>query len=661
MHPLEPRLARATLASVLSRGATLTICAALSFAAAATFLFVTGRERASPHEDPDRPQFHYTPERNWLNDPNGLVYHDGEYHLFYQHNPSGPAWAEMISWGHAVGRDLVHWSELPVAIPHEGDESIFSGSAVVDERNTSGFGAPGDPAMVAIYTSARPGSQAQSLAYSTDDGRTWKKYGHNPVLDIGSAEFRDPKVFWYEPDGKWIMTVALPQEHKIAFYSSPDLKRWTHLSDFGPAGAVGGVWECPDLVEMPVDEDTGDTRWMLTVSLNPGSIAGGSGTQYFLGRFDGRRFQTDEPEYVAPAGDPAPGFEAWTASGDAFQDTRAGAGPVDSFHGSDAATGTLTSPSFRIRRRYVNLQVGGGSHPDTAVRLIVDGAPVRTAGGRDSGQLDWVAWDVGDLEGRDARIEIVDARGGEWAHVLAGGITFADAPAQLAEQRAHWLDYGADYYAAVSFNGAPGDRPVMIGWMNNWLYANETPTAPWRGAMSTPRELALRRIDGRIEAVQRPVAALSRLRGTPGRRERSRTLGEGTHPIDVRGRALDIEVTFTPRTADRFGLEVRRGAGERTVIGYDARTSEVFVDRTRSGRADFGRAIPGEQRAPLAANHGEVRLRVLVDSSSVEVFAGDGERVITDQVFPAPGSDGVALFAAGGSVALDRLEAYPLR
>ena len=146
-----------------------------------------------------RPQFHYTPAKNWMNDPNGLVYYKGEYHLFYQYNPFGDTWGHM-SWGHAVSRDLVHWKELPVAIPEQGDEMIFSGSAVIDKENTSGFGSRGNPAMVAIYTSARPGSQAQSLAYSIDRGRTWTKYAGNPVLDIGSGEFRDPKVFWYAPE-----------------------------------------------------------------------------------------------------------------------------------------------------------------------------------------------------------------------------------------------------------------------------------------------------------------------------------------------------------------------------------------------------------------------------------------------------------------------------
>ena len=244
-----------------------------------------------------RPQFHFTPRKNWMNDPNGLVYFEGEYHLFYQYNPFGIKWGHM-SWGHAVSRDLVHWQHLPVALPEENGVMIFSGSAVVDEKNTSGFGLNGKPPMVAIYTGYHPanGRQDQRIAYSTDRGRTWTKYGGNPVIDIKSTDFRDPKVFWYEPRQRWIMAVVLAAEHKVSFYASPDLKRWTHRSDFGPAGAIGGAWECPDLFELPVDGKPHQTKWGLVVNVNPGGVAGGSGAQYFIGQFDGTTFTNDNPK-----------------------------------------------------------------------------------------------------------------------------------------------------------------------------------------------------------------------------------------------------------------------------------------------------------------------------------------------------------------------------
>jgi len=244
-----------------------------------------------------RPQFHYTPAKNWMNDPNGLVYYQGQYHLFYQYNPAGNTWGNM-SWGHAVSADLVHWKELPVAIPYDANELVFSGSAVVDKDNTSGLGTKANPPLVAIYTSAKPGSQSQSLAYSTDGGLTFTKYG--TVLDIGSAEFRDPKVFWYAPANEWRMVVVKATEHKVSIYRSANLTSWTHLSDFGPAGAVGGVWECPDLFPLAINGDPRNVKWVMVVNLNPGGIAGGSGGQYFVGDFDGTTFTSDYPATYTP-------------------------------------------------------------------------------------------------------------------------------------------------------------------------------------------------------------------------------------------------------------------------------------------------------------------------------------------------------------------------
>lgn len=236
-----------------------------------------------------RPTFHFTPEKNWINDPNGLLFYKGKYHLFYQHNPSGILWGNM-SWGHSVSSDLQSWQHLPVAIPCTDTTGIFSGSAVVDYTNSSGFGSTDNPPLVAIYTvHQNDGSnQSQHIAYSLDEGTTWTKYVDNPVLDLGMTDFRDPKVSWDESNQSWLMTVAKPLEYKIAFFSSPDLKSWTHLSDFGPMAATGGCWECPDL--FPLQTPSGETRWVLIVSLNPGGIAGGSGTQYFIGDWDGKTF-----------------------------------------------------------------------------------------------------------------------------------------------------------------------------------------------------------------------------------------------------------------------------------------------------------------------------------------------------------------------------------
>lgn len=246
-----------------------------------------------------RPQFHFSPEAHWMNDPNGMVFFEGEYHLFYQHYPDSTIWGPM-HWGHAVSSDLIHWEHLPIAIYPDSLGYIFSGSAVYDENNTSGLGANGTGPLIAIFTHhdanlEKAGSttfQYQSIAFSNDKGRSWEKYEGNPVLpNPGIKNFRDPKVMWYEPEKKWIMTLAA--DDRIKFYSSSDFKSWEETGEFGAEhGGHGGVWECPDLFPMPVEE-TGETKWVLLVSINPGGPNGGSAAQYFVGDFDGKKFTLD--------------------------------------------------------------------------------------------------------------------------------------------------------------------------------------------------------------------------------------------------------------------------------------------------------------------------------------------------------------------------------
>ncbi|TWU02234.1 glycoside hydrolase family 32 protein [Stieleria varia] len=240
--------------------------------------------------EPLRPQFHFSPEINWMNDPNGLVFHDGEYHLFFQYNPAGNSWGHM-SWGHAVSRDLVHWQHLPLAIPESDGIMAFSGCCVVDHKNTSGLGIGDKPPMVAIYTGHGHGKQVQEIAFSNDNGRTWTKYEGNPVLDLNESDFRDPKVFWHEPTKRWIMVVSLANQKVLIFYASSDLKHWQELSRFGPAGFPSKPnWECPDLFELPVEGTDGKKLWVLEADMGSGSVAGGSGGEYFVGHFDGVSF-----------------------------------------------------------------------------------------------------------------------------------------------------------------------------------------------------------------------------------------------------------------------------------------------------------------------------------------------------------------------------------
>ena len=453
-----------------------------------------------------RPRFHFTPPRNFMNDPNGLVVYKGEYHLFYQHNPLGQTWGHM-SWGHAVSRDLLHWEHLPIALREEDGIMVFSGSAVVDWHNTSGFcKTVGDDrsCLVAIYTGHTATRQTQNLAYSNDRGRTWTKYAANPVVDLGLKDFRDPKVFWHAPTSRWVMTTVLSDQHKVRFFASPDLKRWETLSDFGPAGATGGVWECPDLFPLPVDGNAADLRWVLDVDINPGGVAGGSGGQYFVGSFDGTRFVNENP-------------------------------------------------------------------PATTL----------------------------------------------------------------------WADYGKDFYASLSFSDIPpaDGRRIWMAWISNWQYANEEPTVIWRGAQSVPRELALRRLPDGIRLVQQPIAELRSLRTSP-------------NPVDVvesmtLPESAEIELEFERGSWNQAGIRLSNRAGEEVILGVTANPSEVFVDRRKSRLTPVHREYPGRHAGPVRWRDGRLSLRVLFDRSVVEVFANDGETVVTDRVFPTQALDRIAPLEQG--------------
>jgi len=503
--------------------------------AAVAFAFLAAAPPSNQFREPYRLQFHFSPPKNWTNDPNGLVYYKGEYHLFFQYNPFGTQWGHM-SWGHAVSADLVHWKPLPVAIPEENGIMIFSGSAVVDAHNSSGLcksDEPKDPScLIAIYAGHTDTLQTQNIAFSNDRGRTFTKYSGNPVIDLHLKDFRDPKVLWHEPSKQWIMATAVSAEKKIRFFASTDLIHWRQLSDFGPEGATGGVWECPDLFELPV-EGTKETRWVLVVNINPGGIAGGSGGQYFIGRFDGTKFVNDNP----------PG-------------------------------------------------------------------------------------------------------------------------------RALWLDYGKDYYAAISFFGAPqhDTRRVMLGWYSNWLYARDTPETTWRGAMAMPRSLVLRNTPVGMRVFQWPVHELDALR--------TQIYAQRTLNIDAfnqrmtrdrfQGNAIEIEAEFFPADAKDFGVSVLRSAAgdqegaaahQETVIGIDTAARQVYIDRTHSGNVAFNPAFPSRDAGPIHLGD-TVKLHVWVDWSGVEVFVNDGETTLADRVFPAASSKGVQFFSHGGHARIKTLHIW---
>ena len=289
--------------------------------AIATSVLLMGAAAVSPaadtHHEQYRPAYHFTPPQAWMNDPNGMVYYNGQYHLFYQYHPYSNVWGPM-HWGHAVSRDMIHWTDKPVALAPDALGYIFSGSAVVDWHNSSGFGTKEQPPLVAIFTyhneadkqSGLKPPQSQGLAYSTDNGETWIKYSGNPVLraPAGKPDFRDPKVRWNEAAKAWIMTLAVGDHTE--FYGSPDLKAWHYLSSFGSGvGAHTGVWECPDLLPIKVAE-TGETKWLLLQSLTPGGPNGGSATQFFVGDFDGKDFVLD-PKFNAQLKQGGPQWIDW--------------------------------------------------------------------------------------------------------------------------------------------------------------------------------------------------------------------------------------------------------------------------------------------------------------------------------------------------------------
>jgi beta-fructofuranosidase/levanase len=643
-----------------------------------------------------RPRYHFSPRLHWMNDPNGLVFHDGEAHLYFQHNPQGPQWGH-ISWGHAVSTDLVSWQELPVAIPATDRVMAFSGSVVVDHHHSGGFAPPGaaEPALVAFFTGFDPVTkiQSQHLAFSLDRGRSYTPYAGNPVLDIGSTEFRDPKVFWHAPTRRWVMLVVAALEQQMWLYTSQDLKGWTRASTFGPAGsAANNIWEVPDLVELPVraaDGSTTGTRWVLFISVNHGTLWGGSGVQYFVGDFDGTRFTADDsgtaPPLTAPAGDLLADFEggrlppgwqpeglafgagpvAGALDGQPFVSGHLGRGLVNSFHGGDASTGTLRSPGFTITRPFLAFQIAGGTGPLTRLELLVDGAMVRSAQGDGSTVLKWQSWDVSAWLGRQAVLRAVDDAPD--AHLLLDHLILCDAPVQppaLADITL-WADHGRDFYAPITFGNVPDGRVLWLGWMSNWDYARQLPTEPWRGQMSGVRELDLVPTPAGLRLRQRPVREMQGLVSAPALFEAgggpAAPLAQALAEAAPAGRQLRarLEVPLQGLHAP-IGLELfKSGDGEAVLAGYDPATRRFFVDR-RTGRPAFA-GQSERHEAQRLSDAPQISLEVWIDGCTVELFADEGTVVISDLAFPAPQATGVALFHGADNPLVTRLAIHAVR
>lgn len=503
------------------------------------FLFATqlSAQKVPYYQEPHRPQFHFSPEAHWMNDPNGMVYYKGEFHLFYQHYPDGTIWGPM-HWGHAVSKDLIHWKHLPIALYPDSLGYIFSGSAVVDWRNTSGFQNGINAPLVAAYTyhdmagekANKNNYQYQGIAFSTDKGRTWTKYSKNPVVPNtdGLKDFRDPKVFWHVESSQWVMIFA--RGNQVRLYNSPNLKDWTQASEFGKGhGSEGLPWECPDLFELPVDGNPKNKKWVMLVSLGNAAPNGGSGTQYFIGSFDGKTFKNENP-------------------------------------------------------------------PETT----------------------------------------------------------------------HWVDYGTDNYAGVTWsNISPKDsRRIFLGWMSNWKYAQNVPTEKWRSAMTLPRTLSLKSTEKGLKLVSNPVKELDILRGKLDIAITPQTIEGETKPKTTLKKTVsggELLLEFEKGSAADFGVKISNSKGEYVLIGFDKTANQYYIDRTQSGKSSFSKDFAGKHFAPRFSNANTIKMRLIFDRSSVELFADDGLTVMTDVFFPNEDFNEASFYALGGKVVLKSGKAYPLK
>ncbi|WP_306022751.1 glycoside hydrolase family 32 protein [Paraglaciecola sp.] len=634
---------------------------------------------ANEYQEQYRPQIHFSPLKHWMNDPNGMVYYQGEYHLFYQYHPESTVWGPM-HWGHAVSTDLVNWEELPIALFPDEFGTIFSGSAVIDWNNTSGLGTADNPPMVAIFTyhdaeADKMGAidfQTQGLAFSLDKGRTWKKYANNPVmLNPGKRDFRDPKVSWNSKANKWIMVLAEGQE--IGFYSSDNLLNWKLESHFGQGwGNHSGVWECPDLISLQVDEN-GNRKDVLIVSIGAGGPNGGSATQYFIGEFDGHEYVLDptfqdelqQTPAVFPEGevfdDFEHGLEKWDANGEAFASspTRGsytnqapingyvGEYLINSFNNGDKAIGSLLSKPFVISKGFINFYIGGGQHPNkVGMQLIIDDVVVRSATGQNSEQFRYVGWDVNEFVGQTARIKIIDSESGSWGHTYIDQIVFSDALASNRIEPAVWLDFGTDNYAGVTFSDMPDSdgRSILMGWMSNWQYANKVPTRSFRSAMTLPRTLSLKTTSQGLRLTSLPVKEV--VAAEQVIKELGPLSGQNTYLLNspsLSENAFRVSFALSNTRQQKINIELFNLAGDKVITTLDTVNASMTLDRTQSGDVSFDEGFAGVQYAPFHSMGNKDTVDIIVDHSSIEIFINDGESVITALVFPQSILSGIRL------------------
>ncbi len=491
-------------------------------------------------EEMYRPNFHFTPEKGWMNDPNGMFYNNGYYHLYFQHNPDDAKWGPM-HWGHAISTDMITWKEQPIALFPDELGTIFSGSAVVDVDNTSGFSEKSKTPVVAMFTyhdmeadkAGKIIDETQAIAYSLDEGLTFTKFDGNPVVENPNIpDFRDPKVNWDDEQKQWTMVLAAGQE--IMFYASKDLKNWELLSTFGEGiGNHEGVWECPDFFPLPV-KGTEETKWVLFVSINPGGPNGGSATQYFVGDFDGKTFTIDK-----------------------------------------------------------NFQK------------------------------------------------------------------------EQAKEHSFWIDHGRDNYAGVTWSNvrtAEGGK-LYIGWMSNWLYANEVPTEKWRSTSTIARELGLIKESNTYRLVSNPVKELNGYRGKKVADTaisiEGKTVLTTTKTVNLSKTEINFEIQDV--TKGKYTFILSNSEGDELKFGYDAAEKQYFVDRNKSGKTDFSERFTDRiSMAPRTAGSTHLTGKIVLDKTSIELFYDNGQTVMTEIFFPNAPFEVLSILSDQEKFMINNLEIHEL-
>jgi sucrose-6-phosphate hydrolase SacC (GH32 family) len=641
---------------------------------------VDGQGISSNKQDKFNPGYHFYPSF----DPTGLFYYGGQYYL---------------NWGAATNKDFVHWKMTSYGLersrifgmPRSGVPNTpsqtkpqvlsgMSGTVVVDWNNSSGLGKNGNPPLIALQMDW----QKKNVVYSNDTAKTWIRYDKPAVIPNSSGIFRDPKVFWYEPDKKWIMVIGWSEIQEVKFYSSKNLLDWEYMSKFGPWGAVAGQWECVDFFPLPVDGNVSKIKWVVEISLQPRN------GEYFVGEFDGKRFTLDKDfinelsyDKYHPSGemlfDFEKGMDEWKMEGDAFVDCPTVEAESNGKEGyrciksSGPGKGKITSPEFSISKNFINFMVGGGYYPgEECVNLLIDGKIVRTqTGNSGNAHLTWTGWDVTEFRGKEARIEIVDniaGRGiGEKGYIFCDDIMFCDELPKTPYkeynpgwEKAFWVDWGSDFYAIRSWNNyAPEEkRTIWVGWMGIWTYAF---SEPGPGLLSVPRSLELKTFPEGIRLIQNPVKELESLRMSHKTAE-EKTFEGIWQPgkFAPAKNTYELTVEFENISAGEFGLNLCTGENEKTVIGYNASSEELYVDRRNSGLDEFSKVFPGISTGPLKNRTKTIKLHIFVDKCSIEVFGNDGETTISSKIYPDPTSTGIELFSNNGKVKVKSLNLWDL-